>query len=288
MVCAGRCRPPAVSAPRCRVLRAASPRCAVVAAASSLPGEPAALPSLSVSRAFSIEIPGAEPGRLLEYVTLPAANYNVLDSSAVRRLEDGSFSVSAGKQQFLGLGTFQPFGLVSLKVLAGQGVEQVLSKAELRSTDGKPLSRAAATVNETLASIRLSNCVTATTGAAGELRLRVHLRMSGPLSGVLARVPSDRLNGVMSWTLGLVLPWFLKKLAGDFQAWADGTPRIGAVGSGEMAALAKELLGGAGGKMPKGVMEHLDVGEAGEEGEGVVTPLAPTAVDSGRGRGFGR
>jgi hypothetical protein len=115
--------------------------------------------------------------------------------------------------------------------------------------------------------------------------------------GVLSKVPEARLNGLMSWALGVAMPWFLTKLRDDYANWAQDRPRNASLGSGEMAALAKRLAAG-GASMPPGVRE-LPVDAAWTDA--AVEPSAPTedeagapggadvkpAASSTRGKGFG-
>lgn len=111
--------------------------------------------------------------------------------------------------------------------------------------------------------------------------------------GALARVPEARLNSLMSWALGVAMPWFLLKLRDDYALWAAGKSRAAALGAGELAALARQVATGSG-KMPPGVRElPVDAAYA----RAAVLPAAPTAEEGGdgyaaqaeptRGRGFG-
>jgi hypothetical protein len=101
--------------------------------------------------------------------------------------------------------------------------------------------------------------------------------------GVLSKVPEERLNGLMSWALGVAMPWFLTKLRDDYANWAADRPRNASLGSGEMAALAKRLAAG-GGSMPAGVRE-LAVDAAWTDA--AVQPSAPTEDESGAPAGAG-
>jgi hypothetical protein len=118
--------------------------------------------------------------------------------------------------------------------------------------------------------------------------------------GVLARVPEARLNGLMSWALGIAMPWFLSKLRGDYAMWAKNQPRTASLGSGEIAALARQVAAG-GGALPTGVRE-LAVDAA--LSSAAVAPATPTDEEAGApeppaaaaspaagstaGRGFGK
>jgi hypothetical protein len=45
--------------------------------------------------------------------------------------------------------------------------------------------------------------------------------------GPFASAGSDRLNNLLAWCLGAVMPWFLDQLAKDYGDWAAGKPRWG-------------------------------------------------------------
>ena len=66
-------------------------------------------------------------------------------------------------------------------------------------------------------------------------------------AGRAAQFPEARLNGFMSWTLGIAMPWFLARLREDFRRWSTGQDRRQAMGAGELNALAQEMLKGAAG-----------------------------------------
>lgn len=262
----------------------------------------------------------AAPGRSLrDYVRLPADRYNVLDSKAVTRVSDTQFRVSTGMQRFV-MFEAEPVGFIDIKVLA-EGVEQRMSRAELRSP--KP-SRILDEINATLSNLSLQNTVTSADSPSGGKQLVCQVRAHGCLdpaaaradaqptqlvlrgeftTGVLARVPEARLNSLMSWALGVAMPWFLTKLRDDYANWARDLPRNASLGSGELAALARRVASG-GASMPTGVRE-LPVDAAWTSA--AVAPEAPTADEAAvgqnapplasaqaappsttRGRGFGR
>jgi hypothetical protein len=136
-------------------------------------------------------------------------------------------------------------------------------------------------INATLNNLQLINTVTARSDG-GRVQLVCQLVLQGVFTrGVLSKVPEARLNGLMSWALGALMPWFLTKLRTDYRRWAAGEDRGAALGTGELSTLAKSLMAGKG-ALPDGVTE-LDVQGAHLEGARV-TPQAPTQEDSGDGQ----
>lgn len=228
-----------------------------------------------MARRFGVDVTeSAQAGRkLLDYVRLPAKSYNVLDSKAVTRVSENVFRVSTGVQRML-MFEAEPVGLVEIRVLP-EGVQQSMRNAELRAS--KP-NKVLDEVNATLANLQLQNKITAELSPDGGTQLVCQLVLDGTFTrGVLARVPEARLNGLMSWALATVMPWFLLKLRDDYAQWAANKPRTGAAaGAGEMSALARKMLSSGGATLPPGVRE-LPVDVAGA----VVAPLAPSAEETG-------
>lgn len=251
---------------------------------------------LFVARSFAVDVgvDGPKGRTLRDYVRLPAERYNVLDSRAVTRVpgEEGTFRVSTGLQRMV-MFEAEPVGYVQIEVLPN-GVEQRLTRAELVPAAGKA-SKVVDEINATLGNVRLTNTVTARAGPGDTVQLCCQLILSGAFTrGVLASVPEERLNGLMSWALGVAMPWFLTKLRTDYRQWERGEERRASLGAGEMAALAKSLMSSRG-PLPEGVTE-LEV-----EGKALrVAPQTPTAEESGAqgaeavkrestaGKGFGR
>ena len=101
---------------------------------------------LDASRAFTARInpeavANARADRsVLDYVRLPAEEYNVLDSNAVTRIAPDTFRVAAGAQKILWL-EVEPVGLLKI-VRTDDGCEQILLGAEMgdakAARTGKP------------------------------------------------------------------------------------------------------------------------------------------------------
>jgi hypothetical protein len=260
--------PAAVRAPRVR--RRVRPTAAAQEAAG---------PSsrLYVARRFGVDVAeSALAGRRLrDYVRLPAQQYNVLDTNAVTRVSDNVFRVSTGVQRML-MFEAEPVGLVEINVLP-DGVQQSMRKAELKAR--KP-SKVLDEVNATLANLQLQNTITAEDSPEGGRQIVCELVLDGTFTrGVLARVPEERLNGLMSWALGTVMPWFLLKLRDDYALWAADKPRTGsAAGAGEMSVLARKMLASGGVTLPPGVRE---LPTAAALSGAVVAPLAPSQQETG-------
>ena len=233
---------------------------------------------LYVARRFGVDVvESTQAGRRLrDYVRLPAQQYNVLDSKAVTRVSENVFRVSTGVQRFM-MFEAEPVGMVEINVLP-DGVQQSMRKAELKAS--KP-SKVMDEVNATLANLQLQNTITADDSPLeGSRQLVCQLVLDGTFTrGVLSRVPEERLNGLMSWALGIAMPWFLLKLRDDYALWAAGKPRTGAAANaGEMSTLARKMLASGGVTLPPAVRElPADTSVSGA----VVEPLAPTVQEAG-------
>ena len=236
---------------------------------------------LGVSRAFTVEVSekavkNALPGRgVLEYVRLPAEEYNVLDSDAVTRVGEHTFRVAAGAQKILWL-EVEPVGVISIRPTE-DGCEQILlgatmADAKARRTGGKENGIVAA-MNASLRDLRMCNRIGATYGD-GSVRtpssrpdtISCQIDIGGTFTeGPFAAAGSDRLNGVLAWCLGGVMPWFLNQLALDYGDWslrrARGRREV------NVAGVASEILNGTSkGILPPGVRERKTVPSAFENG----------------------
>lgn len=240
--------------------------------------------TLSVSRQYAIRLPeGTEKDKALEYVRLPAKQYNLLDNSAVERLPDDSFRIRPGKVKMMFVGEVEPTASVRIDV-NGAGVRQSVQDAELLIPEGSKQSAVASQINKTLRQMRIQNDVQVL-AESSELTCRVSVNANFT-EGVMSRVPEERLNGLVGWALGAVLPWFLTKLSEDFERWARGDPSRAQMSSGEIPALAARLAAGNRGELPEGVREVVVGGGGVLELEPGVEELSP--VKGGTGSGFGR
>jgi hypothetical protein len=218
---------------------------------------------LNCSRAFTAtvrarSVRAAKKGRgVADYVRLPAEEYNVLDSDAVTRVAENTFRVAAGAQKILFL-EVEPVGLLEIKPTA-DGCEQLLKGAEMRDvkaarTGAKP-NAIIAGMNASLRDLRMRNRLQAVTKADGATAIQCQIDIAGRFTeGPFAAAGSDRLNGVLAWCLGAVMPWFLNQLSDDYDDWCVGKPR--GRKDVNVSAVAQEILnGGMTGKLPEGVAE---------------------------------
>ena len=68
-----------------------------------------------------------------------------------------------------------------------------------------------------------------------------------------AKGAGTRLNSLLGWALGAVMPWFLTQIAADYGDWATGQPR--GRSQANLSAVATEIISGSRGKLPDGVEE---------------------------------
>ena len=180
--------------------------------------------TLDVSRAFTVDIDpsivaNAMPNRgVLEYVRLPANEYNVLDSSAVQRIDDGTFRINAGIQKIL-MWEIEPVGTLRI-VPTPDGCEQVLLGATMNdvkaSRTGKR-SKVIDAMNQSLKDLKMANTVSAAKNGAA---IKCQIDVAGTFTeGPFAAAGSERLCGLLDWCLRSVLPWFLEQLAVDYRDW---------------------------------------------------------------------
>jgi|TARA_B100000003_G_C10930998_1_gene371134 hypothetical protein len=209
-----------------------------------------------VSRAFIADLDADAPRRALEYVSLPANEYNLIDPENVTHDASGGFVVSAGRQRLLFLDV-EPRGTVRVDAREdGNGCVQTLVGAEivnLKPTDGRS-AKVIDAVNASLKDLRLRNEVTATTSDDGARdAIKCQIDVAGDFrEGVFARA-GGRLNTVLGWSLGAVMPWFLTQLAADYGRWSRNEPRVNEDAS--LARVASEIIAGSRGRLPPGVRE---------------------------------
>lgn len=214
--------------------------------------------TLDVSRAFTVDIDpsivtNAMPNRgVLEYVRLPANEYNVLDSSAVQRIDDGTFRINAGIQKIL-MWEIEPVGTLRI-VPTPDGCEQVLLGAtmnDVKAARTGKRSKVIDAMNQSLKDLKMANTVSAAKNGAA---IKCQIDVAGTFTeGPFAAAGSERLCGLLDWCLRSVLPWFLEQLAVDYRDWACGQPR--GRRKVNVTQVASEILAGGKGKLPPGVAE---------------------------------
>eukprot|EP00747_Dinoflagellata_sp_TGD_P183661 gnl/TRDRNA2_/TRDRNA2_38685_c0_seq1.p1 gnl/TRDRNA2_/TRDRNA2_38685_c0~~gnl/TRDRNA2_/TRDRNA2_38685_c0_seq1.p1 ORF type:complete len:470 (+),score=59.58 gnl/TRDRNA2_/TRDRNA2_38685_c0_seq1:51-1460(+) len=246
---------------------------------------------MSVSRAFTVDLPkakGAAEGRtLLDYVRLPAQQYNVLDSDRVKRVGPGTFQVTVGKQRLLWL-EIEPVLMLRLAIFAN-GVEQCLIRTEIKSGKDGRSSGPIRALNDFLQNLQLTNRLTAVTGPDGQPQIRCQVDVCGAFAGPGAGSVRDLLK----WSLGGVIPWFLTQLADDYGDWSEGKPRKSK--KVDIATVAQEVMSGTRGNLPAGVaevesmvLESLPAGDPAEFAAPQSTPLPEVAkAPEKEKRGFG-
>ena len=238
---------------------------------------------LGVSRAYTVEIPSdlvenALPDRgILEYVRLPAEEYNVLDSDAVTRVGEHTFRVAAGAQKILWL-EVEPVGVLSIRPTA-VGCEQILKGATMTDAKakrtGKPENGIVKAMNSSLKDLRMCNRISAVYGDGKNAvktprsrpsKIKCQIDISGDFTeGPFAAAGSERLNGLLQWCLGGVMPWFLNQLAFDYGDWSLKKQRGRQVVN--VAQVASEILNGTSkGILPEGVAEVTPKASAFEDG----------------------
>ena len=88
----------------------------------------------------------------------------------------------------------------------------------------------------------------------GRASIRCQIDVWGDFrEGVFARA-GTRLNTILGWSLGAVMPWFLTQLAADYARWARDEPRTTAENA-SLASVAGKIIAGSRGKLPEGVRE---------------------------------
>lgn len=213
-----------------------------------------AMTLLRVSRAFTVDV--SPPGRVREYVALPAKEYALLDPSAVTRSDasERTFTVSAGRQKFAFLDV-EPVGTIEVSATE-DGCVQSLVDARMVNFGSERSGAVVEAVNASLRDLRLRNAVTATSGSDGEgdaIKCRIDVR--GEFTeGVFARAGGS-MNAIVGFSLRAVMPWFLTRLAEDYAKWARDEPRTSAMEKANLATVAAKILAGSRGKLPEGVRE---------------------------------
>ena len=217
---------------------------------------------LDCSRAYTVDIPraivaDALPNRgVLQYVRLPAEEYNVLDSSAVTRIDVGTFRVNAGAQKIL-MWEIEPVGTLRI-VPTNDGCEQILLGAVMNDVKARRTGKESVVIkamNASLKDLTMRNAVSAVkSGSEGGTAIRCQIDVAGTFTeGPFAAAGSQRLCAMLDWCLRSVLPWFLEQLAADYADWASGKAR--GKRAVNVAQVAGEILAGGKGKLPPGVAE---------------------------------
>ena len=112
-----------------------------------------------------------------------------------------------------------------------------------------------ASVNASLRDVRLRNEVSATRTADGGEAIRCRIDIEGEFTeGAFARV-GESMNAICGWSLRAVMPWFLTRLAADYERWARGEPRDADVERANLASIAAKIIAGSRGRLPDGVRE---------------------------------
>ena len=192
------------------------------------------------------------PKSLLEYVRLPAKRYNVLDKSKVKLVGEDEFEVSVGELN-MGFGKARPSAVIRV-VEEEDGCTQVMRNAELHGTG--MLKNA----NGMFEGLKLTNRVSAAQGVTAEVVKRggkkqqqqgnatatliCVVSVEGEFeSAALAKIGNERLNQLTTKTFNAVLPWFVGKLAKDYEDWSYGRKREGGKAKdGEMRELMVDAM----------------------------------------------
>ena len=165
------------------------------------------------------------------------------------------FVVSAGRQKLLFLDV-EPRGTVRVDA-SEEGCVQSLVDAVIvnRNPDDAKATKIIDAINASLKDLRLRNEVTATRCEdTGRASIRCQIDVWGDFrEGVFARA-GTRLNTILGWSLGAVMPWFLTQLAADYARWARDEPRTTAENA-SLASVAGKIIAGSRGKLPEGVRE---------------------------------
>ena len=207
---------------------------------------------LDCSRAYTVDIPraivaDALPNRgVLQYVRLPAEEYNVLDSSAVERIDVGTFRVNAGTQKIL-MWEIEPVGTLRI-VPTDDGCEQILLGAVMNDVKARRTGKESVVIramNASLKDLTMRNAVSAVKSPTRRdgTAIRCQIDVAGTFTeGPFAAAGSQRLFAMLDWCLRSVLPWFLEQLAADYADWASGKARGNA--RVNVTQVAGEILAG--------------------------------------------
>ena len=93
---------------------------------------------------------------------------------------------------------------------------------------GKGDSKLLAAMNASLRDLRMRNRISAVKDAAtGDEQIKCQIDVFGEFTeGPFAAAGGARLNNLLSWCLGAVMPWFLDLLTKDYGNWAAGDVHV--------------------------------------------------------------
>lgn len=212
---------------------------------------------LRVQRRFSASVTeSVHP--LEQYTSLDASNYNRIDERAVQRRSDVNkrFIVSAGRQTLLFL-LCEPSATIEVDNDAF-GATQRITSASINAINpgiAKPLVDVFENSMQRMHMQARVGCERDTDSAP---RLSFEVAFAAIFdSGVLARAPTKRLNGLLFDAIGVMVPWLIDKLVEDFETFSEGIDERASFFSGELQEqLSGFLLRGESPPLPKHMREE--------------------------------
>ena len=90
----------------------------------------------------------------------------------------------------------------------------------------------------------------------GSVGIKCQIDISGEFTeGPFAAAGSDRLNGILRWCLGAVMPWFLDQLSDDYDDWSAGKPPRARKRKRRRGGVGDSQRGASKGILPPGIAE---------------------------------
>ncbi|CAL1374153.1 unnamed protein product [Linum trigynum] len=170
---------------------------------------------------------------LMEYMSLPASQYSVLDAERIERVDDNTFRCYVYRFKFFNFEVCpvllvkveeQPYGCC-IKLLSCKLEGSPIVVAQNDKFDASMVNRISCDTNQ-------SNSLVQQLSSDAVIEVSIEVPFAFRLLPVAAIESAG--TGVLQQILGIMLPRFMQQLVKDYQAWASGDTSRQALGTGEI------------------------------------------------------
>ncbi|KAJ4841478.1 hypothetical protein Tsubulata_045097, partial [Turnera subulata] len=170
---------------------------------------------------------------LIEYMSLPASQYSVLDAERIERVDDNTFRCYVYRFKFFAFEVC-PVLLVRVEEQPNGCCIKLLSC----KLEGSPIVVAQNDKFDASMENRISCDTNISNSAVQQLTSDAMIEVSIEVPFAFRAIPVEAIEstgaGVLNQILGLMLPRFMAQLVKDYEAWASGDTSRQALGTGEI------------------------------------------------------
>ncbi|KAJ4829847.1 hypothetical protein Tsubulata_016562, partial [Turnera subulata] len=170
---------------------------------------------------------------LIEYMSLPASQYSVLDAERIERVDDNTFRCYVYRFKFFAFEVC-PVLLVRVEEQPNGCCIKLLSC----KLEGSPIVVAQNDKFDASMENRISCDTNVSNSAVQQLTSDAMIEVSIEVPFAFRAIPVEAIEstgaGVLNQILGLMLPRFMAQLVKDYEAWASGDTSRQALGTGEI------------------------------------------------------